>query len=85
MLPHLPGFDKEVFFMNLHHTLLDMEPVISRLTAGVEAVYLAALGLEELQAPCPNGLFAVCGYLRDAQAELTALYGDALEALQADR
>ncbi len=69
--------------MNLHNALLDMEPVISRLTAGVEAVHLAALGLEQLQSPCPNGLFAIYGYLRDAQMELTALYDGALEAMRA--
>ena len=56
--------------MDLSQALLDMEPVISRLTAGVEAVQLLALGLEQLQAPCPNGLFAVSDYLRDSQAEL---------------
>ena len=59
-----------------------MEPVISRLTAGVEAAHPAALGLEQLQSPCLNGLFAIYGYLRDAQMELTALYDGALEAMR---
>lgn len=69
--------------MDLSQALLDMEPVISRLTAGVEVVQLLALGLEQLQAPCPNGLFAVSDYLRDSQAELTELYRGALDALRA--
>ena len=69
--------------MDLSQALLDMEPVISRLTAGVEVAQVLALGLEQLQAPCPNGLFAVSDYLRDSQAELTELYRGALDALRA--
>ena len=31
--------------MSISHTLLDMEPVLSRLSCGVDALHLMALGL----------------------------------------
>ena len=65
--------------MSISHTLLDMEPVLSRLSYGVDALHLMALGLEETTGQC--GLYAVSDYLRDVRQELLSLYGEALNAL----
>ena len=53
--------------------------VLSRLSYGVDALHLMALGLEETTCQC--GLYAVSDYLRDVRQELLSLYGEALNAL----
>lgn len=66
--------------MEVYDSLLELEPVIHRLSRGVDAVNLIVMGLCELDDPNANGLYAVWEYLSQTQQELKTLYAASLQA-----
>ncbi len=63
--------------MEPYASLLELEPVIHRLSRGIDAVNLIVMGLDEMDDPHAGGLYAVWEYLHQTQQELETLY-DAL-------
>ena len=53
--------------------LLEIEEAFGRLSDGLNAVELMALGLEDVQDPYADGLYAICRYLGGVQDEMKQL------------
>lgn len=59
--------------MEQQNLLMDLEEIFVRLSDGVNAVKLIALGLESVQAPNAGGLYAVWRYLDEAEGDMHKL------------
>ena len=59
--------------MGQKNLLMDLEEVFVRLSDGLNAVKLIALGLESIQDPNAGGLYAVWRYLDEARNEAERL------------
>jgi len=80
-MPYLPGKIKEVFKMSLHEELLELDAAANRLSQGVNALGLMAMGLDREADPYADGFEVLFRYMRDVDRDVRKYLDNCLHAI----
>jgi len=80
-MPHLPVKIKEVFTMSLHEELLDLDSAVNRLSQGVNALGLMAMGLDREAELYADGFEVLFRYMLDTNREVRRCLDNCLNAI----